>query len=201
MNSIEVEEVCDLFANNPSPLVEKDEYGALGEWHLIMDEEGELAIAYKRRGGGEPEFWYNRRTLSWSLGEWYGQPDEQEARRFAELLTRIYDGHEVVYDGSNWVGRLDDDAQTANEELESSLANFSAANHERCEMLWDLYDWFQGGEIEDMARRVAAGETTVSQAVADAPTYEEGIGGIDEDELRAAIEESVAELVGGEVPA
>lgn len=192
--SITAQDVLEVFEPECDP-VESDGIGPLYVHELHLDEDGDLSIeTYRRSGDGTPEPVWNGRTTSWELGEWYDTPTAEEAEHIAQLLSRVYDGHEVIWDGRNWVGKLDEDATIAKEELEQLLGPPDGLLNRDEVILWDPDDWFQGGELDEMAARIAAGETTIAKEIRDAVTEDPEAGRVDLIELRRRLEEMVADL-------
>lgn len=60
-----------------------------------------------------------------------------ESSEFLALAERIYQGVTINQNGGNFIGRADDDAQEAEEELRSQLHSL---NHHLLEV-WDVDDW------------------------------------------------------------
>jgi len=67
---------------------------------------------------------------------------------FDELFQRIVGGSEVVWDGDNHVGRLNEDAREAEEELEKLLEDYADGSVG----LWEAGDWLQDSSDEDLRR-------------------------------------------------
>ena len=65
--------------------------------------------------------------------------------KFDEVLSRIIDGSDVVWDGDNWVGRLTDDGHDAEHDLEKILLEYSG---DGMIGLWEAGDWFQGVDAD-----------------------------------------------------
>lgn len=65
---------------------------------------------------------------------------------FDELFQRIVDGSEVEWDGDNHVGRLNEDAREAEEELEKLLEDYADGSIG----LWEAGDWLQHNADEDL---------------------------------------------------
>lgn len=93
--------------------------------YLELDEDGNVSADWDGEiGGGTPMNVWHGRTLRWTL------PDSLTGDAIADfvaredvaaLLARIHDGHSVEWDGSNNVGRLDDDAREAQDNLEQLI--------------------------------------------------------------------------------
>jgi hypothetical protein len=65
---------------------------------------------------------------------------------FDELFQRIVGGSEVVWDGDNHVGRLNEDAKAAEEELEEELEGYA----DESIGLYEAGDWLQDSSDEDL---------------------------------------------------
>ena len=65
---------------------------------------------------------------------------------FDDLFQRIVDGSEVEWDGANYVGRLNEDARAAEEELEKLLDDYADGTIG----LWDAGEWLQDSSDEDL---------------------------------------------------
>jgi hypothetical protein len=67
--------------------------------------------------------------------------DMLESETFQTLAERICDGHSIVWDGNNHVGRLTDDAQEAKDELEEFVSK--ELEGEEAE-IWEIGEWMDG---------------------------------------------------------
>jgi hypothetical protein len=76
------------------------------------------------------------------------------------LLERVHAGHSVEWDGSNHVGRLDDDASAARDEIERILDGLD--DDDRAQV-WDADDWVFG---VDGLRSAWPATKTIDEAVA-----------------------------------
>jgi hypothetical protein len=65
---------------------------------------------------------------------------------FDDLFQRIVDGSEVEWDGANYVGRLNEDARAAEEELEKLLDDYADGTIG----LWEAGEWLQDSSDEDL---------------------------------------------------
>lgn len=74
------------------------------------------------------------------------------AGMFDELFQRIVGGSEVEWDGSNHVGRLNEDACEAEEELEKLLEDYADGSIG----LWEAGDWLQDSSDEDLGVTAAS---------------------------------------------
>lgn len=89
---------------------------------------------------------YNGVELEFGI---YGHPDEDEVREYLttghgqELLQAICNGHEVVWNGHNHVGRLTDEAAAAVEQLSEYLSYWEPKY-----TYWDADEWLYDSAIE-----------------------------------------------------
>ena len=69
---------------------------------------------------------------------------EQELRDLTKAhlptIQRVIDGHESYWNGSNYIGRLDEDGQAALDEIEELLRDEQGEA-----VVWDAGDWLEGG--------------------------------------------------------
>lgn len=77
-----------------------------------------------------------------------GELDECLASsEFLSLAERVSAGYSAQWDGSNYVGRLTDDARAAEDEIEALLAGLSEAE------VWDAAEWIGCGfDADDVIR-------------------------------------------------
>ena len=78
---------------------------------------------------------------------------------FDELFQRIADGSEVEWDGDNHVGRLNEDAREAEEELEKLLEEYADGSIG----LWDAADWLQDSSDEDLGVTAEASDDELAK--------------------------------------
>ena len=71
---------------------------------------------------------------------------------FDDLFQRIVDGSEVEWDGNNYVGRLNEDAREAEEELEQLLEDYVDGSIG----LWDAGEWLQDSSDEELGVTAAS---------------------------------------------
>lgn len=110
---------------------------------IEMTEDGDVSADYSGEiGNAVPMHVWHGRTLRWSvpaavkgeaLADFIEQPDVYE------LLGRIHAGHSVEWDGSNHVGQLDEDAQSASDELERLIE--SELDDGATVETWDTEEW------------------------------------------------------------
>jgi hypothetical protein len=130
-------------------------------WLLVIDGGGEVSLADRTYYGGDGTFEdeWNDRTLAYEIA---GpgvidtdllREDLAEGGVLSTLIDRVKAGHEVVWDGNNNVGHLDEDAQEASDELERLLGDDDGAPlYIRDDMtVWDTAEWIEGGGVDDEA--------------------------------------------------
>lgn len=90
---------------------------------IYLTESGIVVADYSGLiGGAIPFDEYHNRTLSWGITPYLSGDkiaDTVLDPKIVNLLQKVYDGHTVEWDGNNNVGRLDQTAQSAYDELES----------------------------------------------------------------------------------
>lgn len=85
-----------------------------------------------------------------------------EGGELAVLIDRIIAGHETLWNGSNYVGRLDADALEAGEALSFALQDVPKSSVQ----LWDAEEWLRGDGTEDLTAELRL--TTPEQMLAEA---------------------------------
>lgn len=100
-----------------------------------------------------------------------GHPDTNSAREYLEsdeavgLIKTIIAGYEVEWDGNNHVGRLDDDAREAWDELVADINRLLDTDWE----LWDVSDWIDPIDVtapttlDELKQLAADAETAAEQ--------------------------------------
>jgi hypothetical protein len=78
----------------------------------------------------------------------YGTSYVALAEEIKPLLARVQEGFEEVWDGSNHVGTLTDDAQTAENEIEAAIESW--CDESDAIKVWDASDWLQGETNADL---------------------------------------------------
>lgn len=93
--------------------------------YLELDEDGNISADWDGEiGGGTPMSVWNGRSLRWTLPDALtGEAVAGFVKRedVAALLARIHDGNSIEWDGSNNVGRLNQDASEAQDDLEQLI--------------------------------------------------------------------------------
>lgn len=94
--------------------------------HIELDEEGTVTAGINGEiGNAVPMDVWHGRTLRWSVSPYAFGPSLEDlinSPRVIELFERVHAGRTVEWDGSNHVGRLDEDAEAAALELEAIFA-------------------------------------------------------------------------------
>lgn len=86
------------------------------------------------------------------------------SREGQALLDRVCDGHEVEWDGSNHVGRMDDDAESALDELVEEIMSYPSDREE-----WTCDGWFGNNSDDELG---ITAQTTDAEIKALAEKYE-----------------------------
>lgn len=143
-----IEEPAELFCQYPGE-------GRPQPCYLTLDlEDGSLTCRYNPEiGNAVPMSVFHRRTLWFSIPPFTAAAANGFMADVAPLAQRILDGAEIVWDGNNDIGRLDDDANAAYDEVA-----------ERCDpqnwpddltvSAWDADDWFATEGNEQVVTRL-----------------------------------------------
>lgn len=156
-------------------------YGSVMTVFLDIDGDGRVIVAQDdsyRHGGGTPADEWHRRTITVSAdhdddpdGRTHVSPNAVieylEGSDGQSLLSRIFAGSDVVWDGHNRVGTLDDDAEEALQALCEALGDLPRANS----IDWQAYDWFGQCHAE-----IAALATSEAARAWGAESLEDGDG-------------------------
>ena len=176
---------------------------------VSLDEEGTVraGINYEIGGAVPMDVWHGR-TLRWSVSPYANGDslaDLLESDKVRALFERVRNGHSVEWNGSNMVGRLDEDAKEASEELEQIFAEESSEYElaQVCGAYEFIADWFSlkelvdAGSVEECAKRqlesndsdlviVGDMEEEVASRAAELIEYNIDHGKVDETTVRAA---------------
>jgi len=115
----------------------------------LEDEKTPLYLGTVYGIDGAPEsVWHGRRRRYWLPNNVNAEEltTDINAGVFNELFQRILDGSEVVWDGDNYVGRLNEDARKAEEELEEELEGYE----DESIGLYEAGDWLQDSSTESL---------------------------------------------------
>ena len=104
--------------------------------YIRMDEDGEIdAWVNGEIGNAVPASIWNGRTLTWRVpSNVRGDALLAFVKEHQGLFERVYLGHEVDFDGNNHVGKLDEDAQEASEEIEQAAESLCDETIDVCPM-------------------------------------------------------------------
>lgn len=96
---------------------------------LELREDGTVRVDWNSEiGNAVPFDVHHRRTLRWTLNQYLtgrALSDFLSEEKVQALLERIHAGHSVIWDGSNNMGKLDADAQRAEEDLDWDIARLN----------------------------------------------------------------------------
>jgi hypothetical protein len=112
--------------------------------YIELDEDGNVTYDYDGAiGYAVPIDVWDGRTIRWTLpGDIRGKTLHRLLTvKLPGLLERVHAGHSVEWDGSNHVGRLDDDASAARAEIERILADLHDDDRAA---VYDVDDWVFG---------------------------------------------------------
>lgn len=114
---------------------------------LLLDEDGKVSTDTRApwdRGTPIDE-WHGRRRI-WKVPagvRGYALCDVLSDTHILELLQRVHNGHSVEWNGNNYVGALNDDAEEASDELERCLNDLATWD------VWSVGDWLSQTRIND----------------------------------------------------
>ena len=155
-------------------------------------------------GPGTPFRVWHGRTIRWAIPALTTEAAEALLEEILPLAQRVVEGYECRWDGSNHVGKLDEDAQEADE----AIRNLCDRNWSESEVLsvWEASDWYgQCGSGAYLAGELGlTAETTDAELSALATKEEDAaeparIEGVERflsdlrEELRAEAEEETEE--------
>ncbi len=93
--------------------------------YVELDQNGVVRAGTQESiGNSMPMSWFHGTDIAWGVS---GCVQGKALKAFLEsdeaikLLERVYNGHETEWDGHNWVGKLDEDAEEAQAEFETLL--------------------------------------------------------------------------------
>jgi len=112
--------------------------------YIEMEEDGTISADYSGDiGDSTPSAVWHGVTRQWSISPTLSGADILSlVEDNLALFQRVHDGHAVEWDGSNFVGSLDDDAQEASDEIE-----LIASEAESSVAVYTAYAWiFANGD-------------------------------------------------------
>jgi hypothetical protein len=180
----------------------------LRDGELTADWNGEI-------GNSVPESVWHGQVLRWGIPCLTSKAANLFLTEIAPIAQRILDGAEIVWDDHNNVGRLDEQAQTASEEIAAmceDLAGVDGGGYARI-VEFDAADWYSEGEppavraamtddeLEALAEQLQADDagTGTDQNFTDNPGDYVILAGLDEylerlrENAREVVEEELAE--------
>ena len=123
---------------------------------IRMDEDGEIDAWVNGEINGTPMRVWHGRTLTWRVpSNVRGDALLAFVKEHQPLFERVYLGHEVDWDGNNHVGKLDEDAQDANEEIEQA----ADALHDETVDVCSMEEWMRAGGNNKLADMWADGQS------------------------------------------
>jgi hypothetical protein len=127
--------------------------GRLWDAYLELDEDGVCSITQSAPWDNavSVDVWHGR-TRRWPLpARVAGRPLHATltSLEVLELLQRVYLGHSIEWDGNNFRGVLDEDAQDAFDSLEAVIGELD--NDESSQwVVWDADEWLAQAAIEEI---------------------------------------------------
>jgi hypothetical protein len=159
---------------------------------LTIREDGTVSLGTRTYYGGDgtPMDEWHRRTLVYRINENADaktlRDELRDGQRLSLLIDRVIEGHSVEWNGSNHVGRLDDDAEDADRELETALTDYTpySGNVASAKL------WLTGGTqlLRGVIQPDDTAEDLLATAEGDGWLITDGLGGFE-----AAIEEAAEE--------
>lgn len=126
-----------------------------------LSETGEVSADWNGEiGNGVPAAVWHGCDLRFPVASSVAGPalaDYLEGEEGRSLLSRIHQGHSVEWDGSNHVGRLDEDASAAREELEAALREVDQADVQPIPIWIGSLPWFDTWPEADNLRQAVEG--------------------------------------------
>ncbi len=162
--------------------------------HVELDirGDGELtAEADPEIGGAYPMAVGHGLVLRWTIPALCGDAANDLLQRLAPLAQRVVDGSDEEWDGSNRVGKLNDDARAAVEEIEAICDHVDGSEI----VVWKAEDWY-----EPLASAKLRGDARLADIGQDlgitATTTDEELSAIEDAEEAKAIGEGVDGIEG-----
>jgi hypothetical protein len=132
--------------------------------HVELDcrEEGALSASYNPEiGSGVPETVHARFVLRWTIPALKADAANELLAKIAPLAERIVSGFDEVWNGSNFVGDFDDDADDACEDIEALCDKARGAGEDEALSVWQAADWYAGvGSARAQAAELGITENT-----------------------------------------
>lgn len=132
-----------------APLLERVGH-EIGRARLSLEEDGVCHLIVSATwDNATPAAEWHGRTRHWSLPALVTSVALSRmlnSRETLQLLQRVNDGREIVWDGNNLVGRLNEDAQEASDELERRFASLE----ESCWQLLTAEELIERSDLSDI---------------------------------------------------
>lgn len=169
--------------------------------YVSLDEDGNVHADYCGIiGSGQPMDVWHGRTRRWGVNpEVNGDrlADLLESGKVRALLERVHAGHSVEWDGSNYVGRLTDDARGASDDLGRIFVDETRTVDGGG--VWRAGDWIDPASAEDLLKQgeglADAAERLVAEAKAERVAIEGGKG-----DMLDAIEWKLSHMLQHQIP-
>lgn len=138
----------------------------------------ELSAAYSGEiGGGVPVDVWHHRAIRWHIPALRGDPAAALLEGLAPLAQRVVDGYSEIWDGSNHVGQLDDDAYSACAEIADRCVDAGDEDYDQISV-WVAADWLDSAS--DAALGLTASSTDAELTAMAARIREDAAGeGVD----------------------
>lgn len=124
--TINIDSILELHGDTPLFCQYGGQYNPQSAY-LYLDENGNVSADYDPNigGGMGVDVWHGR-TIRWSLPWFLSAQTIIKAVKgdLLPLLKRVHEGHDDIWDGNNYVGRLTCDAEIAKEEIEAYLSDW-----------------------------------------------------------------------------
>ena len=141
--------ITDLFAKSPCGPIHHRYDGELYTYQLeISGSDVSIGSRHRDNNGTRMDIYYGQ-TRCINLGVWYDSPNEDEAQELALLVSRVQDGLDIEWDGSNHIGTLTQDASDAEDDL-TGLLGLNGILDRACEVYVN-HDLAYEGLRDDLA--------------------------------------------------
>jgi hypothetical protein len=147
----------------------------LGRAYLCLDRDGDVYVEteHPSTNSFSADVWHGR-VLRWGI-----TPNVSGSRLYAfvldilPIIERVHAGHEIIWDGNHYIGRLTEDAQEAAEDVAVACERLGGDVD-----VWHVSDWLadyhlpEDASIEQEAREIEAdAEGTGVYLVGDVRSY------------------------------
>lgn len=139
--------------------------------YIALDlESGEMYADYNPNiGGGMGMREWHGIVRTWVIPVLRASAANELMEEIADLAQQVLDGGEVVWDGNNYVGRLDDDARGASDSIENMLLDAEGQLE-----VWDAESYYAGlGDQRAQAEYLGITAATTDDELAAIVTKEE----------------------------